>query len=291
MPKRLIALFLLLAFLLSACTTTIPKTRLARLGEAHIAYRSNGKGEPLVMVTGFGATMDIWSPVLLQELARDYQVVVFDLSGVAESASGSQAVSIQEMADDCMAFIRQLGLKKPHVLGWSMGGLVAQEMVLNNPLDTGKLILLGTACDAEPVAAITDKLTTMSEAELLSHFFPPAWLSIHPDAFDTLPRPRIPASPEAIEAQARAMRNWEGTCGRLKHLDKHTLILTGNQDDILPPELSLKLVERIRGSWLVRFDNARHWLQYQRPQRLAAVIRFFLKTETDMIMQQKTPAR
>lgn len=292
MPTRHFILLLILTLVFPACSARKPSSAgIASHGETQLAYRTAGKGDPLIMIMGFGGTMDIWSPALIDRLSEHYRVVTFDHSGLGLSESGRQASSIKGMADDCMALIRYLGLAKPHVLGWSMGGLVAQELVIAHPDETGKLILLGTACDAGPIGSITKKLLKMSTEELLGHFFPPAWTTQNPDAFSRLPQPNIPAQPDSVQMQAEAMVNWPGSCDRIKQMDKQTLVMVGNQDDILPTELSLELTAAIRGAWLVRFNNAKHWFQYQHPERIAAIIHAFLKTEADMLKQQKTPAR
>ncbi|GKT30285.1 hypothetical protein ADUPG1_001464, partial [Aduncisulcus paluster] len=117
----------------------------------------------------------------------------------------------------------------------------------------------------KPVADITRKLLKMDVKELLSHFFPSGWIEKYPDAYARLPRPASPPDPSIIQAQADAMIDWDGCCSQLNGLDKSTLVISGLDDDILPEKLSAKIAEQVKGSWLVRYKNATHWLMYQDP--------------------------
>lgn len=256
-----------------------------QVADVQIAYRVFGQGEPLLMVMGFAGTMDMWGVELVRELAESNKVIVYDNRGMGGSSAGSRDLSIAGMAEDGVGLLDALGIEKAHVFGWSMGGLVAQEMALNHPGKVDRLVLMGTACDSEPVEKITRELLSMSTEQLLSRFFPKAWLDRNPKAFEELPRPSSPAEPKVVMAQAEAMINWSGSCGRLKALDKETLIISGLHDDILPTGLSLELAQAIKGAWLVRYDNAAHWLLYQGPESLARTVSVFLKARMDMLKE------
>ncbi len=254
-----------------------------QVGDVDLAYRELGKGEPLLLIMGFAGTMDIWDTVFVRELAAKYTVIIYDNRGVGGSTAGDKQVTISQMAADSAGLLDVLGYSKAHVLGWSMGGMIAQELALNNPEKVDKLILMGTACDPRPVADITNRLMSMNTKELLSHFFPESWLAKHPDIFTRLPRPAAPVSSEIIKAQAEAMINWSGTCERLYELKKDTLIISGTDDDILPGQLSLELATRIEGSWLARYKNAAHWLMYQDPKSLSRTVSTFLEVNENTL--------
>ena len=253
--------------------------------DAQIAYRIYGKGEPLLMVMGFAGTMDLWDVEFIRELAKSNQVILFDNRGMGASSAGTQPISITRMADDSAGLLDALGYKKANVLGWSMGGLIAQELALNHSEKVRKLILMGTTCDNGPVVKTTQELMKMDTNTLLSHFFPKAWLKVHPDAISKLPHPENPQDIEIIKAQAAAMMNWQGTCSRLGSLNKDTLIISGMDDDILPEPLSVQLADKVHGAWLVRFKNATHWLMYQAPVSLAQTISTFISVREDMLAQ------
>ncbi|WP_432738663.1 alpha/beta fold hydrolase [Maridesulfovibrio sp. FT414] len=290
--KRMIPI-LLLGLLLCGCTARdyvqqaeylapLPVQHV-RSGDITVGYRIFGKGEPLLMVMGFAGTMDIWDAELIRILAEKHTVITYDNRGIASTSAGVEKISISRMADDAAILLETLGYPKAHILGWSMGGLVAQELALTHPDKVDKLILLGTACDPIPVADITRRLIRMDTKELLSHFFPSGWMEKHPDALKELPRPSIAPDPKAVSAQAEAMLNWPGTCSSLQELQIDTLVISGTDDDILPEPLSMELVRRIDGSWLVRFRNATHWLMYQDPASLGQTVNTFLEVEENMM--------
>ncbi|MDC8100705.1 alpha/beta fold hydrolase [Chryseobacterium rhizosphaerae] len=110
-----------------------------------IAYRILGKedGIPLVLLPGLGGSMDDWDPAVTNGLAKKYKVILFDNKGVA-SSQGNTPNTVQEMADDAIDFIKALHLNKVNIMGFSMGGFVAQRVVLTNPGLINKVILTGT---------------------------------------------------------------------------------------------------------------------------------------------------
>jgi pimeloyl-ACP methyl ester carboxylesterase len=109
------------------------------------AYRRFGKSGsvPLVLNMHFTGTMDHWDPAVTDGLAHDREVILFDNAGIS-SSSGEVPNSIEEMAANAAAFIRAIGLTRVDVLGFSLGGFVAQELALAQPELVRRLILLGT---------------------------------------------------------------------------------------------------------------------------------------------------
>lgn len=258
--RRLMLPILLFVFLLTGCS---PKSSLdgveylvnlpvehVQVRDFKMGYRVFGKGDPLLLVMGFAGTMDIWDTALVRELAKEHTVIIYDNRGIGSSSAGAEEITIKGMADDAAVLIDVLGYDKVHVMGWSMGGLIAQELALNHPQKVNKLILMGAACDSGPVAEIIHELMAMDVKELISHFFPRPWLEKHPDALSRLPHPAASPDSGVVKSQADAMFNWSGSCGRLHELHKDTLIISGQDDDILPTELSLQLVREIRGPGL-----------------------------------------
>lgn len=262
--------------------TSLPVSHI-QAGDVNVAYRIFGKGDPLLLIMGFAGTMDIWDAALVRELAKQHTVIIYDNRGAGSTIGGNNKITISRMAADSAKLLDVLGYETAHVLGWSMGGMIAQELALDHPEKVNKLILMATACDPDAVADITRRLMGMDTKELLSHFFPKTWLIKHPEAYSKLPRPAAPVSSETIKAQADAMINWTGTCPRLPSLQNNTLIISGTDDDILPGKLSMELAEKIKGSWLARYKNAAHWLMYQDPQSLALTISTFLAVNEDMV--------
>jgi pimeloyl-ACP methyl ester carboxylesterase len=153
-PAR-IRLLLLSAFLLAALAVparaAAPKSiseapvRTADTARGEIGYRAVGKGPPLVMIMGLSGTMDAWPPSFVDALARRRRVITFDNAGIRRSELGPSPLTISRMADNTAALIRTLKLKRADVLGWSMGGMIAQSLAARHPKLVRRLVLCATA--------------------------------------------------------------------------------------------------------------------------------------------------
>ncbi|HII07618.1 MAG TPA: alpha/beta hydrolase, partial [Methanotrichaceae archaeon] len=95
----------------------------AQVNDIEIAYKTFGEGEPLVLIMGYGSTMDLWPPRFLDKLSSKYKVIVFDNRGMGYSTAPSGNFSIEEMADDAAGLLDIREIEQAHVLGWSMGSL------------------------------------------------------------------------------------------------------------------------------------------------------------------------
>ena len=110
------------------------------------AYRRFGKPGtvPLLFLEYFNSNMDSWDPAVTNSLAADHEVILFDNAGVAASG-GETPNTVVEMTPHCVAFCRALGLKAIYIVGFSLGGMIAQQLALDHPHLVQRLILLGTA--------------------------------------------------------------------------------------------------------------------------------------------------
>ena len=116
------------------------------VGDARLAYRVLGQGEPLLLIQGFRATMDDWDPTLLDALAAHYLVVVYDNRGMGRSTAPPGPFDIRRLTDDAAGLLAALGLARVSVMGYSMGGFIAQELALAYPERVQRLVLLSTSC-------------------------------------------------------------------------------------------------------------------------------------------------
>jgi len=255
---------------------------------AQIGYRIVGNGQPLLLVTGYGATMDMWAPELLQILAEKYQLILFDNRGIACSTSNeTRAFSIRLFADDAAKLLEGLAIKRVHVLGWSMGTYIAQELALNYPQVVDKLILYAggpggeEAIPPEPAAsaALTDTGGTMAEREAraFASLFPTEWLIQNSCPQEYFPIPEIAATPETMEQQFRALMSWSGSYSRLEQLKNEVLLISGSEDVIVPLGNSRIIAEKLTTAWFIPITGGGHGLMYQYPRKMAAVIRCFLE--------------
>lgn len=119
-------------------------TQIAHTALGDVGYRQVGQGPPLVMITGFSAGMDDWAPYLVDALATHFRVIVFDNAGIGDTATLAAPLTVPEMADQTAALISTLGLGRADVLGWSMGGLIAQSLAVTHPGQVHRLVLAAT---------------------------------------------------------------------------------------------------------------------------------------------------
>ncbi len=118
-------------------------TRIAHTAAGPVGYREVGAGSPLLLITGFGASMDDWPPSFVDTLADHHTVIVFDNAGVGQTAPAASS-SITAMADQTSDLISALHLHRSAVLGWSMGGMIAQALAVDHPAQVSRLMLAAT---------------------------------------------------------------------------------------------------------------------------------------------------
>ena len=156
---------------------TVP-TQFVEANGIRYAYRRFGKpgAIPLLFLGYFNSNMDGWDPDVTNSLAADHEVILFDNAGVGASG-GKTPDTVAEMTKHCVAFCRALGLKQIHVVGFSLGGMIAQQLALEHPQLVGRLILLGTGPRGGEGMTFTD-LSAEEQADpvafLLGAFFSPS---------------------------------------------------------------------------------------------------------------------
>jgi pimeloyl-ACP methyl ester carboxylesterase len=261
------------------------------VGDIDIAYKQIGRpdAKPIILITGASATMDMWNPLLLEQLASaNYRVIIFENRGVGESTVGTKEFSISQFANDTLGLLDALGISKADVLGWSMGGFIAQQLALTNPDKVDNLILYTTSCGGpndRPTPPEVMQIVTnisMSQEERMQKlaplFFAPAsWFKAHLDYLNYFRIPKEFPIPQQIHLQQLdAAATWTGTCNALSNITQPTLIIVGTDDDAAPD--SLTLAERIPGSWLIQIRDAGHGLMYQHPDEFNRVLMTFLES-------------
>ncbi|QAZ68179.1 alpha/beta fold hydrolase [Solidesulfovibrio carbinolicus] len=254
-----------------------------------------GQGPPLVLLTGYAMTKEMWDAGFIKALARGHRLALLDYRGMGETPLDQAAdISLASMADDVLRTMAGLGIEKGHILGWSMGGMVAQEIALSRPGAVCSLTLLTTAGDFAPVRPAVDRLGAMGSEEIVASLFPAAWSAAHPEAAGRV-RPRVrPLDRTAVSRQYAAMRGWPGLAGRLDKTTPPVLILAGSDDWVCPPRLS----EALRDSYaavpgsdvrLGVLDNGSHWMMHQFPDALAAAVEDFIACRPCPEAQPKQP--
>lgn len=260
------------------------------------AYRRLGKeggGLPLVMNQHFTGTMDHWDPLITDGLAKDREVIIFNNAGVS-SSSGEVPTSIEEMAHNATAFIKALGLTKIDLLGFSMGGLVAQIIAIEEPQLVRKLVLVGTGPrSGEGMETLTPEAQAIfgGSYEHPDHL----WLKVmFSDSeagqaaghrflkrFNERKVDRDPeVSDKVAPAQIAALGRWgirrENPFAYLKELKQPTLVINGSHDVIVYTINSFILQQNIPNATLILYPDSNHGSQYQYPEIFLSDVNGFL---------------
>ena len=280
---------------MAAYTHQTAPTQFVEADGIRFAYRRFGKagGIPLVFNQHFTGTLDHWDPAVTDGLARQREVILFDNAGVAGS-SGEVPTTFEEMAADAVAFIKALGLAKVDVLGFSIGGCVAQEVTLQAPGLVRRLVLVGTGPrGGEGMATLTPEAQRIFGAA----YDPPdeLWLKVHfteseasqaagrefLKRFRRRTRDRDPeVNAKVATAQIEAIGKWGvrrvGSYDYLRNIAQPTLVVNGDNDVIIYSINSWILQQSIPNAQLIIYPDANHGSQYQYPERFVRHVSEFL---------------
>jgi pimeloyl-ACP methyl ester carboxylesterase len=255
------------------------------------AYRRFGKtgGVPIVMNVHFRGTMDHWDPAVTDGLAKHHDVILFDNAGIGAS-SGETPASVPAMATDAIAFVKALGISKADILGYSIGGKVAQEIAVQAPDLVRKLILVGTGPRGADTAA-------SKSAEIFSATYDPPehlWIAAHfsPSAagraaglrYLERKHRREDRSPEVSEASAaaqmqaivRSNEKTDGVWDYLAGIHQPTLVIDGSDDLIIPTINGFTLQQHLPNAQLIVYPDSSHAPFYQYPELFLAHAELFL---------------
>lgn len=261
--------------------------RVAHTSLGAVGYRALGTGPPLILITGYTATMDDWDPRFVGALAEHYRVVIFDNAGIGRTQPLLAPLTIDSMANQTSALIDALGLGKPDVLGWSMGGTIAQALAVLHPGQVRRLVLCatfpGTGRITPPSQAAARALTSGNVQEVMADLFP-ANQTAAERAFEAATAaypPQAPAPAAAIAAQGQAISAWlSGTdpAGRQTGtISAPTLIADGTSDRLDPVVNDYALAGLIRGARLKLYPDAGHAFLFQDATAFVPLIDSFLR--------------
>ena len=191
-----------------------------RVGDIDIAYKHLGKSnaKPIILITGLGATMDTWSPLLLEQLtSSNYYVTIFDNRGTGNTTAGTKQFSISQFAKDTAGLLDALKIQKTDVLGWSLGSYIAQELTLANPDKVSNLILYASGCGGQSATPTSPKIIQIVTNASMSYqqraekqipfLFPTKWFRANPDYLNYLPFPKESVSAQAIHCSCKMDRH------------------------------------------------------------------------------------
>lgn len=255
------------------------------VGDNELHYERSGSGEPLLLIQGMSGTHVSWGEPFLELLRESFDVIAFDNRGIGLSAPVGGPFTIVEMAGDAAALLGQLGIESAHVVGISMGGMIAQELALADPDLLRSLTLGCTYCggpgsqlmpreNLEKLAAgmasgDRDKAIRASWEVNLSPAFradESGYAAFHEMATS------VPAAKRTIELQAQAIFGHD-TSGRLGEISTPTLIVHGTDDGVLPYPNGEMIASLMPAARFETLEGVGHMFWWEQPERSAALIR------------------
>jgi len=242
---------------------------LAMLSGIRIHYRVDGRGEPLVMIMGFSASRIGWTPQV-PFFRNHYRVVTFDNRGTGRSDKPPGPYSTRMMADDTVRLMDFLGIEKAHVMGLSMGGMIAQELAIGHPDRVMKLILACTYAVQDETSGSTmeqSRLWQLAPDRKVSAMISLAFNSrLHRSTFAFLAaiggRFMGASGGAGIVGQSEACQQ-HNTLGRLPLIGAPTLVIVGTADRVIKPASSEVIAGRIPKAKLVRIEGGAHYLSLE----------------------------
>jgi 3-oxoadipate enol-lactonase len=267
----------------------IPMTRFANNQGVRIAYETHGSGEPVLLIMGFGAPRQAWL-AQIPALAERFQVLALDNRNAGES-DVTPDCTMQLMAADAVAVLDAEGIDRAHVVGLSMGGMIAQHVALEHPQRVRSLSLCTTTCGGpqaeqagpDVIAGLLSlQGASLADPQALEEFgwilFPRDWLAANGTRLKTamaplldLPRPPM----AAVQAQLLAILS-HNTYERLPAIPHRTLVLHGTDDVLIPPSNAAVLAAQIPNHRLEWIPGSGHGFNFQEPETFNRIMIDFL---------------
>jgi pimeloyl-ACP methyl ester carboxylesterase len=257
-------------------------------GGTRLEVTETGQGEPLLLICGTTQSHRLWAP-LLPALAAQYRVVSYDHRGIGNSDRGQGQISMASLAEDAAALLGELGVERAHVLGWSLGSTVAQELAVQHPERVASLVLASTWGRTD--AYMTSVFTGLSHPWRTGHrdvalaalgiAYSPELLN-SPD-FLPLMQQLDPLFPSTPMQMATACEQWDAdlahdSLDQLDRITAPTLVIAGEQDLLTPPDHGRVVTDRISGA---RFElltgaGSSHAALMERPGEFTELVLGFL---------------
>ena len=210
-----------------------------------IGYKLIGSGEPLILLTGLGDTMENWSPTFIEAASKKYQLIIMDNRGMGYTTDNGVKFTYRLFAKDVIGLLDTLGVQKTNVLGFSQSSVTTQNLLLYYPERVNKAIVHATSTKGSAVAA----------------------------ALKGKPLPDNPT----IKKQLQAAMEWETPLDKVPLIKNQVMFLVGTADKVVGTESSKTLAKLIPGAWLVQFEERTHHVQFEAPSEFARIVLAFLE--------------
>ncbi len=261
---------------------------MVKIGDINMYYEIQGKGDPLILLHALGLDGTTCFFRQIPGLAKEYRVIAIDNRGSGRSDKPSIPYSMDMMAKDAAELLGALDIRKAHIYGISMGGMIAQHMALCYPQLTATLVLAGTNCggsqsamgDPAVLAALFDMQGTPEERSrrLVQCWFSQGFPTIEPDVVEQFLTHGVECFPpaHAFMRQSEAILMHD-TYERLPEIGVPALVIGGGGDGLMPVDNSRTLASRIPGAELVTLQGKGHLISVEAPEAVNRVILDFLK--------------
>lgn len=253
----------------------------------NIYYKEYGSGEPLLLIAGLASDSQSWLPVVVK-LSKHFRVIIFDNRGIGRSPEDNTGITVQEMTDDCVGLIRHLKLSTVHVLGHSMGGMIAMDLAIKHPGLVNKLVLEATAprLNMRNKELFNDWASYLKSGMGKDLWFRNVFYWIFSPAFfedramlDQYVKMSVeypyPQSDESFLNQVKAISMFDCVSG-LNKIQARTLIMYGENDLLFPLSHTSELYKGIANAQTVTVPKAAHSIHMDNPEGFSDSVVGFL---------------
>ena len=254
------------------------------VNDINIYYEIHGKGFPLVMMTGLAGDTNWWSLEEVKAYSHYFKLIIFDNRGAGRSDKPKKEYSIDQFATDTLRLMDALKIEKAHILGSSMGGMIAQEIAINHPERVEKLVLCSTHCGGirkvNPSQDVLDMMTSSNQDlidGIISLCFTKKIIENNPKLIlefkKKISKTRIP--PKSYILQLKSVDSFD-TYSRLKQIIAPTLILHGKNDLLVPVANAEILASQIPNANVKILEHEGHWIFLPNWEKMMKIIVNFL---------------
>jgi len=221
-----------------------------------LAYREFGteNTEPLLMIIGWGGTMDGWNTTFVGILAEQYHVYVYDHRDMGMSTETDAPLTIPQLADDAAGLITALGYDSMDIYGMSMGTAISEQLLVSHP-ETAQKVILSSASYSVNIPEMENLYTLLVESV------------------------EDPDTSEGVRKESVALLEWDGVYDSLSGITNDVMLITGTTDDVTPQSVAVDIADQIDGSWLVRFKGIPHTGSFYAPVEYGNIVTVFLEMD------------